>query len=71
MREALDLLLGPGSVAELRAIGRDGRVASGYFDDPSLFAEKADALDASGDYSRVYVTLNPVHPPSSRGTAPC
>ncbi|MEN6519482.1 MAG: hypothetical protein ABFC38_15135 [Methanospirillum sp.] len=62
VRAALDLLLEPGAVAELRAIGRDGRVASGYFDDPALLAEKAEALDASGDYSGVYVTLNPVHP---------
>ncbi len=56
------LLLEPGSVAELRAIGRDGRVASGYFDDPALLAEKAGALDESRDYSGVYVTLNPVRP---------
>ena len=46
------LLLEPGSVAELRAIGRDGRIASGYFDDPALLAEKVDALDASGRVQR-------------------
>ena len=57
---ALGLLLAPGAVAELRAIGRDRRVASGYFDDHALLAEKADVLDASGEFGGVYVTLNPV-----------
>ncbi|MEN6341386.1 MAG: hypothetical protein ABFC89_02385, partial [Methanospirillum sp.] len=60
--EALDLLLEPGAVAELRVIGTDGRIASGYFDDPALLAEKAEALDAAGEFSGCYVTLNPVHP---------
>jgi hypothetical protein len=60
---ALALLLEPGGVAELRAIGRESPVASGYFDDPALLAENADALDASGGYSGIYVTLNPVNPP--------
>jgi len=60
--EALELLLEPGAVAELRAIGRDGRIMSGYFDRPALLAERAEALDASGDCQGVYVTLNPVHP---------
>ena len=60
--DALALLLEPGSVAELRAIGRDGRIASGYFDDPALLAGKTDALDASAEYSGIYLTLNPVHP---------
>ena len=60
--EALELLLEPGGVAELRAIGRDGRIASGYFDDPERLAERAEALDDSREYSGVYVTLNPVDP---------
>ncbi len=62
VREALALLLEPGGVAELRAIGRDGRVASGYFDDPALLAATADHLDTLNEYSGCYVTLNPVAP---------
>ncbi len=49
-------------MAELRAIGRDGRIASGYFDDPALLAEKAEALDESRDCQGIYLTLNPVNP---------
>ncbi len=60
--EALELLLERGAVAELRAIGADGRVSSGYFDSPEGLASAAEALDATGDCSGVYVTLNPVHP---------
>ena len=60
--EALELLLEPGAVAELRAIGRDGRISSGYFDDPTLLAEKAEALDDAAECSGIYVTLNPVNP---------
>ncbi len=59
---ALELLLAPGAVAELRAIGRDGRVASGYFDDPALLAEKAEILDDATEFQGIYVTLNPVNP---------
>ncbi len=62
VREALALLLEPGGVAELRAIGRDGRVASGYFDNPALLAATADHLDTLNEYSGCYVTLNPVAP---------
>ncbi len=60
--EALELLLEPGSVAELRALGRDGRVASGYFDDPALLADAAEPMDAAGEHRGIYVTLNPVNP---------
>ncbi|MEN6342331.1 MAG: hypothetical protein ABFC89_07190, partial [Methanospirillum sp.] len=59
---ALALLLAPGAVAELRAIGTDGRVASGYFDDPGRLAAAAEALDAAAESSGIYVTLNPVTP---------
>ncbi len=60
--EALDLLLAPGGVAELRALGRDGRVSSGYFDDPARLADAIEPLDAAGDCRGIYVTLNPVAP---------
>ncbi len=60
--EALELLLAPGGVAELRALGRDGRVASGYFDDYTALADATGPLDTAGDYRGIYVTLNPVAP---------
>ncbi|MEN6341750.1 MAG: hypothetical protein ABFC89_04235 [Methanospirillum sp.] len=60
--EALGLLLAPGDVAELRALGRDGRVASGYFDDPAQLAAAVEPMDAAGQYRGIYVTLNPVNP---------
>ena len=60
--ETLELLLEPGAVAELRAIGRDGRIASGYFDQPARLSEWAEALDANGDCQGIYLTLNPVNP---------
>ncbi len=60
--EALELLLEPGAVAELRAIGRDGRIASGYFDAPAKLATAAEPMDAAGEHRGIYVTLNPVNP---------
>ena len=60
--EALGLLVEPGAVAELRAIGADGRISSGFFDDLAQMATAAEVLDASGEFSGIYVTLNPVNP---------
>ena len=60
--EALELLVEPGGVAELRAIGVDGRVSSGYFGDLERMAAAAEVLDASGEFSGIYLTLNPVDP---------
>ena len=60
--EALGLLVEPGTVAELRAIGADGRISSGFFDDLAQMATAAEVLDASGEFSGIYVTLNPVNP---------
>src|SRR5208337_1383636 len=56
--EAIRVLLGPHSVAELRAPSAQGHTLSGYFDDHSLLAKKAAEL--SGTVPGVYVTLNPV-----------
>jgi hypothetical protein len=47
---------------ELRAIFKNGRVDSGYFDDFTLLAEAAERLDRHADISGVYWTLNPVNP---------
>ncbi len=60
--EALGLLVEPGTVAELRAIGADGRISSGFFDDVALMATAAEVLDATGEFSGIYLTLNPVNP---------
>ncbi len=60
--EALEFLVKPGTVAELRAIGADGRISSGYFDDITTFADMAEHLDLSREFSGIYATLNPVNP---------
>jgi hypothetical protein len=59
---AAQVLFTPSQVVELRAIFKNGRVDSGYFDDFSLLAESAAALDKYADVSGVYWTLNPVNP---------
>jgi hypothetical protein len=55
-------LFAPSQVVELRAIFKNGRVDSGYFNDFSLLAEAAVKLDERSDVSGVYWTLNPVKP---------
>ncbi|HZD43369.1 MAG TPA: hypothetical protein VE134_04855, partial [Methanomicrobiales archaeon] len=61
VEKALSLLFPAGSVVELRALGeRD--VHSGYFDDPALLQERAEALDTLTDLQGIYVTLNEVNP---------
>jgi hypothetical protein len=60
--EALGLLLAPGAVAELRALGADGRISSGYFDSPERLTDAVEPMDAAGGYRGIYVTLNPVDP---------
>lgn len=59
---AAKTLFAPSQVVELRALFKNGRVDSGYFDDLSLLAEAAVALDRRDDVSGVYWTLNPVNP---------
>jgi hypothetical protein len=60
IREALDLVIIPGTVSELRALGTAHGVVSGYFDNLDDLAAAADRL--SGKATGVYVTLNPVTP---------
>ena len=55
---ALNLLVEPGRVVELRALGGRRGTVSGYFDDLKKMAEVAASL--SGRCSGVYFTLNPV-----------
>lgn len=58
---ALHCLVPEGSVTELRGIGFDGRIASGYFCDMQALAKNAARLDASG-MQGLYITLNEVNP---------
>jgi hypothetical protein len=60
--DAAQLLFSPSQVVELRAIFKNGRVDSGYFDDFDLLAEAAASLDRRPEVTGVYWTLNPVNP---------
>lgn len=61
IRQALALLVAPGSVVELRCpkAGRAGTI-SGYYNDPALLAKETARL--SGHVPGVYLTLNPCDP---------
>src|SRR5271157_253469 len=59
VREAFDLLLEPGTVVELRALGTRQGTVSGYFDDRATMAKAAARL--SGKAEGIYFTLNPVN----------
>lgn len=58
IKEALIVLLEPGSIAELRVPNVYGKTRSGYFDDQSLLAKAIANL--RGKAPAIYVTLNPV-----------
>jgi hypothetical protein len=60
--QAANALFAPSQVVELRALFKNGRVDSGYFDDFELLVEAAVKLDERADVSGVYWTLNPVNP---------
>lgn len=63
MLEAVQALVPPGAVVELRVPdfgGRTGNVVSGYYND--LEALVRDALLADGNAAGVYVTMNAVKP---------
>lgn len=64
IRRALDVLIAPGQVVELRALdvadGRWRRTVSGYFDDMELLVEAA--MKLSGHAKGVYITANPADP---------
>lgn len=57
---ALNLLLEPNSVAELRVLNSKRGTISGYFDNFNKLADDASLL--SGSAPGIYVTLNPVNP---------
>jgi len=60
---AAHLIMAPGAVHELRIpkAGRD-KTISGYFNDPEKLARAAAALDATGRYAGIFITLNPCNP---------
>ncbi len=60
--QALDAMIQPGQVVELRVLGAFGnpnRTDSGYFDDMAALVEEAYAYNES---SQIYITPNPVVP---------
>ena len=59
--QAAQTLFEPSQVVELRAIFKNGRIDSGYFDDFDILADVAAVLDMRGDVSGIYWTLNPVN----------
>jgi hypothetical protein len=59
---AAHTLFEPSQTVELRAIFKNGRIDSGYFDDFPILAKAAAVLDRRADVSGVYWTLNPVDP---------
>ncbi|MDD1723498.1 MAG: hypothetical protein LUQ07_00045 [Methanospirillum sp.] len=61
IRETCNLLFVPGQVAEVRALGK-WIPASGYFDDFDRLAASVTTLENKGEYSGIYITLNPVNP---------
>ncbi|WOF17336.1 hypothetical protein F1737_08805 [Methanoplanus sp. FWC-SCC4] len=61
IKKTLSVLFEKRDVVEIRAIG-DFSTHSGYFDDHSLLAEKAQNIDRLTDVSGVYTTLNKVNP---------
>jgi hypothetical protein len=60
--DAARTLFAPSQVVELRAIFKNGRVDSGYFDDFTLLVDAAATLDKLPGVTGVYWTLNPVNP---------
>ncbi len=60
IREAISLLLEPGTVTEIRSPGTRRGTLSGYYDDFDALAGRAAALD--GAVPGIYITPNPVRP---------
>src|SRR2546425_1743395 len=60
VRQAFDVLLAPGSVAELRVLKTRQKTVSGYYNDFDKLA--TDAIEWSGFAPGVYITLNPTLP---------
>ncbi|HWQ64630.1 MAG TPA: hypothetical protein VN429_09465 [Methanospirillum sp.] len=61
IRSACSILFEQGQTVEVRLIGKRG-TASGYYDDFDKLSADAVSFDNRGEYSGIYVTLNPVNP---------
>ncbi|PWR74205.1 hypothetical protein DK846_03385 [Methanospirillum lacunae] len=60
-RSACSILFEQGQTVEVRLIGKRG-TASGYYDNFDRLSADAVSFDNRGEYSGIYVTLNPVNP---------
>ncbi|MCA1917156.1 hypothetical protein, partial [Methanospirillum hungatei] len=58
----LHTLFQPGSVLELRALWKNGGVASGYYTDYDKMAQDATILDGLSDIAGIYVVANEINP---------
>jgi hypothetical protein len=59
IRRTIKVFHESGDVVELRAIGKGGEIASGFYDDFGAFARGAQELSDSGKYIGVYFTASP------------
>lgn len=65
IERSIRLLVEPGSTFEVRALGKQrGRevTLAGYFTDPAIAARAIAKVDAAGEMTAIYATLNPVRP---------
>ncbi len=60
-RSACSILFRAGQTVEMRLIGKRG-TASGYYNNFDKLSADAVSFDNRGEYSGIYVTLNPVNP---------
>jgi P4 family phage/plasmid primase-like protien len=58
--DALQTIIDPGAVVELRVPIRKGRTIRGYYDDHRKLIDDARKID--GKYPAIYITMNPVDP---------
>lgn len=65
IERSIRLLVEPGNTFEVRALGKQrGRevTLAGYFTDPVVAARAIAKVDAAGEMTAIYATLNPVRP---------
>ena len=58
IRKALDAIVAPGDIVEIRALG--DRPMVGYFDDMGAAAVEAEKLDRAARHHGIYITANPI-----------
>ena len=62
IQNTIHTLFQPGSVLELRALWKNGGVASGYYTDYEKMAQDAAILDGLSDIAGIYVVANEINP---------